>query len=1126
MKKKWIHDAILFGVKTKTWKIMRLCVLFLFLMISQVWAESGYSQQTKLTLKMDNARVLDVLDEIENNSEFYFLFNQKLVDVERKVDVNVTESSVERILTDLFTNTDVKHQVKDRMIILTTSKSGFGDKMVSLQQKAINGTVIDKDGQPLPGVTVLVKGTTNGTVTNVDGNYTLASVTEGATLVFSFVGMRSQEVIVSDQTSINITLEDETIGIDDVIVIGYGTAKRKDFTGSVSSLKLENSAVANIANLNALESLKGTISGLNIGASNAAGDEPSMLIRGTNSINGSNDPLVVLDGVIYLGSISDIDPNDIASYDILKDAVSAAVYGSRSANGVIAITTKRGSSQKPVISLSTSSSIQSWQNRPTVMKGEQWIEVVNARNGYDEGETGWMLGGEAENYAAGEERVWLDDVTQVGVIQDYQLAVSGAAKGLNYYMSSSYNNNKGVIVGDDFERISIVGKINTDITSWLKIGVDGSYSRRDYSGFSASVSSAQTMSPYGLMYRNDEGDLEKYPYTQSGINPLWGVDDGTRENINITQSTRLNSYASIDIPWVKGLNFRMNYLTNQTNSDVENFYYESYYVAEGYGEDRYDPSVLVGYLSKANGSIAASTTTSYVFDNILSYKNTFGKHSVEATAVATRDHKLYSYIESSGSDFSDNGNTSLGLGGLHKATTQKVDLDEVERANIGYLGRVSYSYNDKYFFTGSYRHDGASVFGNDNKWGNFGAVGMAWKISNESFMQNLDVLDNLKLKASWGQNGNQGISPYTTLSKVTNGNSSGIRYEFGDEEGTINYGMYQSTLGNQELGWESTEAMNLGFESAWLGNRIFLDVDFYNSNTSDQIFNRTIPVMTGFKTIYDSMGKVNNKGIDINLRTVNVQSKDLTWTTGITFWKNKNKLVELYGEDNDGDGIEDDDISNGLFIGESLGAIYGYDEDGIVQEDDTEYIGLTGSVAGNPKYKDHDGVDGITTDDRVILGYTDANFNLNISNTVSYKNFDFYMMVGGTFGGNNNYLKSNTDAYITGANTFNRNMTYKPYWTSDRPSNIYPSATFSGDSRFQGLQSKGFVRIQDISVSYTFDQPWVKSARINTLKVFLSAKNVATFTNWEGGDPETGATYTSNTYPVMSTYTFGANISF
>jgi len=406
-------------------------------------------------------------------------------------------------------------------------------------------------------------------------------------------------------------------------------------------------------------------------------------------------------------------------------------------------------------------------------------------------------------------------------------------------------------------------------------------------------------------------------------------------------------------------------------------------------------------LTSANGNIDNNKTFSYVLDNILNYKNTFKKHSIEATLVATRDYLRYEQVNSIGSDFAANGNTTLGVWGLAKATVQKVNVNITERANIGYLGRLSYSFNDKYFVTSSYRRDGASVFGANNKWADFAAFGGAWKISNETFLKNYTPLNSLKLKLSWGQNGSQGVGPYGTLSTIANGTSGNIRYEYSDAQGKINYGLYQNTLGNSDLGWESTSTWNTGFESAWLNNRLFIDFDVYSSQTTDQIFTRNIPVMTGFKTILASLGQVNNAGVEISLRSVNIKTKDLTWNTTVTYWKNKNKLVHLYGEDKNGDGKEDDDIANSRFIGKSLGAIYGYEQDGIVQATDIDYIALTGAAAGAPKYKDLDGVAGITAADRKILGYDKENFKLNMSNTLSYKNFEFYAMVTGSFGGNN-----------------------------------------------------------------------------------------------------------------------------
>jgi TonB-linked SusC/RagA family outer membrane protein len=837
--------------------------------------------------------------------------------------------------------------------------------------------------------------------------------------------------------------------------------------------------------------------------------------------------LIVLDGVVFLGSLADINPSDIASFDVLKDATSAAAYGSRSANGVIAITTKRGKVGKPVITFNSSTGFQSWQRRPEMMKGEEWINVVNARNKYTEGSTNWLKPGELANRAAGNETNWLDETTRTGVIQTYQAAVSGATEKVNYYLSTSYDDNKAIVKGDQFNRISVLGKIRTEITKWLEIGADGSYSKRDYSGNPANIGEAQTMSPYGVMYRDDQGNLEKYPYTQSAINPLWGVNDNTRTNTDILNSYRLNANALVTIPWVEGLTYRVNFLNNVTKNESGTFTNENYYVQEGESPNRYSPSVIQGFLTNANGNLNRNGISSYVLDNILNYKNTFGKHSIDVTLVATRDNQKYTLINTTGNNFAANGNTTLGLWGLHKATVQRVNLDAYQRSNIGYLGRLSYSFDDKYFFTGSYRRDGASVFGANNKFANFLAAGVAWKVTNEEFLKSFTPLNNLKVKFSYGQNGNQGIAPYGTLSTVANAASGGVRYEWSNTPGVINYGLYQSALGNADLGWETTTSWNAGFESAWLNNRLFLDMDAYYGATTDQIFTRNIPVMTGFKTIKTSMGQVNNTGLEITLRSVNYQSKDLTWGTSFTFWQNRNKLVKLYGEDKDGDGVEDDDIANSLFIGQPLGVIYGYEQDGIVQVGDTEYISLTGAAPGAPKYKDIDGVPGITADDRKIIGYAKENFRLNMSNTLSYKNFDLYVLVSGIFGGGDWYKKSNAAAYLTaGTGRFNDNMTSKEYWTPENASNTYPSAFFAGDGRFQGLQSRTFVRVQDATLSYRLKPELAAKAKMNSVKVFVSARNLATFTKWFGGDPETGTPVRENTFPVPSTYSVGANISF
>lgn len=1120
----------------KTVLIMKLTAIIMLAACLQVSAE-GYSQQ--ITLHVKNGSLEKVFAEIGKQSGYHFFFNERLLKDAKKVSLNLQDVPLKEALDACFNGQPFNYVIVKQIVVVKKKE----DKAEPILTRVlpvvitIKGRVTSEAGEPLPGASVRLKNSTIGTTTDAKGEFTL-SAPDGTNveLEISMLGYKSLSIKPENLSNVMVALKEESTTLENFVVIGYGTAKRQDFTGSVSSVKLEGSPLAQMPNMNALEAIKGNVSGLNIGATNAAGGEPSMIVRGQNSIGDPgnatttanlNKPLIVLDGTIYMGSLADINPNDIASFDILKDATSAAAYGSRSANGVIAITTKRGRQGKPVISFNTSTGWQTWQNRPVMMKGEEWIEVVNARNRYAPGSTNWLKPGEIANRDAGRETVWLDEVTRTGVIQSYQASVSGATQNVNYYLSTSYDDNKGIIKGDQFNRISVLAKVKTNITSWLEVGVDGSFNKRDYSGFAANVGEAQTMSPYGVMYRDDQGNLEKYPYTQSAVSPLWEVNSGTVDNEDIRNTYRMNAYAVVHVPWVKGLSYRATYLINQEDWREGRFYHEGYFVQEGEGLARYSPATVQGFLAQANGRLLNERTYSYVFDNILNYKNNFGKHGIDVTLVATRDYTRWNQIMNTGSNFAANGNTSLGMWGLHKATVQRITLDATERANIGYLGRVSYSFNNRYFFTGSFRRDGASVFGANNKWAHFGAAGLAWRVTEENFMKDIKPLNNLKLKVSWGQNGNQSIGPYGTLSTVANAASGGVRYEFSNTPGIINYGLYQNALGNADLGWETTTAWNVGFESSWLDERLFVDLDMYSSQTTDQIFTRNIPVMTGFKTIKTSLGQVNNKGMELTIRSVNMRNRDWSWNTGVTFWLNRNKLVKLYGEDLNGDGKEDDDIASGLFIGESLGAIYGYEQIGIVQEDDAEYIAQTGAAPGAPKYRDIDKNPGISADDRTILGYRKENFRLSLSNTVTYKDFDLYVMFAGVFGGNGWFMQPNDAAYLTsGTGRFNDNMTSKPYWTPENRSNTYPSAYFAGDGRFLGLQSRSFVRLQDVTLSWRVKQDWLRTIRVNNMKVFLSGKNLATFTNWFGGDPETGTPVRANTLPVPTTFSIGANLSF
>ena len=536
---------------------------------------SGTILSAQISLSMQNKSTREVIREIEKVSDYRFFYNDNLSGLNTKISVSAQGENIRDVLEQIKSQVQITYIIKENNQIVL-SAPGYVSSSTQQNTRKITGIIKDQSGEPVIGANIVEKGTTNGTITDIDGQYSL-EVGSNSILVVSYIGYITQEIPVGKNNTLDVLLREDTETLDEVIVIGYGTTKRKDFTGSVSSVKLENSPIALSPNLNALESLKGNVSGLDIGATNSAGGEPSMQMRGQKSISGSNDPLIVVDGVIFMGSINDINPNDIASYDVLKDATSAAAYGSRSANGVIIITTKRGKTGKPVVTFNATGSMQTWQNKPDLMKGEQWLESVMARN--NSSDLSWLKPQELANMEAGREINWLDASTRTGWVQDYQVAVSGAGEKMNYYLSAAYSDNQGVVIGDDYNRITALAKINTDITSWLQIGVDAAFTKSDYSGVGANIGEATQTSPYGVMYRNEsEKLLEKYPYTQSSVNALWNTDKSVRDNKDIRNNFRANAYAVVKLPWVEGLSYRFNYAGNLSKNQSGDFYYEGYFV--------------------------------------------------------------------------------------------------------------------------------------------------------------------------------------------------------------------------------------------------------------------------------------------------------------------------------------------------------------------------------------------------------------------------------------------------------------------------------------------------------------------------------------------------------------------
>lgn len=1008
-------------------------------------------------------------------------------------------------------NLFLKHIILVCMMLLGSSATLWG-------QVTVKGVVVDPSGEPIIGANILEVGTTNGTVTDFDGNFTLSVKQLGAELNFSYIGYVTQ--VAKATRDMKITLQEDNETLEEVVVVGYGVTKRKNFTGSVATVKVSEGGISMTAPNNALDMLRGVSPGLQMSQTGFAGQEPTIQIRGQKSISGSSQPLLVVDGVIFKGSINDIDPANVESMSVLKDATSLAAYGSQAANGVIMITTKKGNLGKPIINFKGSLAVLTPNYKPDLRDGYEYIERYNAQQGREPNDVSWMSNLERANYDKGEWTDWFDYATRTGLRQNYSLNISGATENMDYLVGVSHLDNKNFIKHNDYIRETVNARVNSKINKYIKAGLNFNFSTYKNDGVTPSV--GRMYSPWGEPYLSDGKTMRKYLIggtDTNQTNPLWSSENGVdRENRN--HAITMGGEIEIKLPWIEGLSYKMTGSYTVRNSKLRYFQHELNLIQATDGED-YSSTVTDRYLSQANGYITDTNNTSYVLDNILTYTREFGPHFVSATLVYTRDSDKQEGTTMTGLDFAGLGNTTLGFYGLNNAKTQEITtINYTLHNNVGYLGRINYSYRDTYHFNASVRRDGSSVFGSDKKWGVFPAVGVAWVISNEEFFKKaVPWATNTKLKLSWGKNGNQSIQPYGTLSRMNVGKAGGYVYYF---DNIAYFSQSLSTLGNPMLGWETTTSWNYGLETDLLKNRIHFEVDAYNASTTDQIFNRTIlPMGAGIRNQSSTMGRVDNWGIEASVNTTNIKTKDFMWTSGLQFTINRNKLKELYGDGKD-------DIQNQLFLNKSLGAIYGYKWIGVVQESDTNYMQANGARPGDPMYANLDGSeDGkISPADKTILGYAKESFRMSLSNTLIYKNWSLYFMLNGVFSGGmygkaqNNFAYGSQDGSMDYLNTNDH-----PYWTPENRSNTYLRPGYDvTNSDFIALQNYGFVRLQDVNLSYNFKQSWMKKVGIAGLQVYVSGSNLFCFApGWDFSDPEVRS---SRAQQLARTYTFGVNVRF
>lgn len=1007
------------------------------------------------------------------------------------------------------------------------------------QQITVHGKVLESATlAPLVGATVTVSGKPGGTVTGAGGVFSIkASV--GDQLIAEHIGFAKAQVAITGTDNVTITLAVSSQTLNDVVVVGYGTQKKKDLTGAITSVKLENSPLAILPNVNLLDALKGSMPGFNVGAVTNAGGNPSFNIRGQNSITAGKEPLVILDGVVFIGSFNEINPADIASVDILKDASAAAIYGSLAANGVIQITTKRGRGEKPTINFTATGGIQTYTNRPDMLSPEGYIQLRKDRFAADNPSSVFNINTnlppyELDAYNQGLTVDWFDEITRVAPFENFNLSVSGASSRFNYYISGSYMNQKGIVVGDQFHRYTGLAKIEARITDWLRTGVTLDFIDKNADGIAADFNTGTIMSPYGYKYVHDRGSsvpgfenfptqIERYPQGQTTVsNPLWKTQ---QDNLDRNQNYRSISFARVDVPWVKGLSYTFNYSLNRWEGHSANFQHENMFINTMLLNELSSPTT---HLVEANGNMSNSTRTDWYLNHLVNYKKLIGDHSFDLTLLEEEQSRITTGMSISAKDFSASGTSVLGYNSLElgNPANYSVSTSSGKLNQMASLARLNYVYRNRYHASFSIRQDGYSGFAEGHKYGLFRAGAVAWTASEEPFIRdNYKFVDNLKLRVSYGENGNPSVGAYATFPTINSNNTILLG-------GTTQRVVYLNNLANKNIDWEKTTALNIGLDFGIFKSKLTGTINVYNSNTTNLLLARAIPIINGFTTVLDNIGKVNNKGVEVQLNLLSYSTKQFTWNTGFNFWINRNKIVSLYGLDANKDGKEDDDVANARFIGKSLGANYTYVMDGIIQKDDAQYISVYGGKPGDIKFKDLNDDGKIDAKDRTIVGYDKPNYTMTLSNTLAYKGVELYFLFNYIAGGgkDNWYVGNNTYPYLpnalyggTAANWLN-----KSYWTPSNPSNTVTSVNYNNSAFNYGFpHSREFVRLQDLALSYTIPGSILSKARIASMKVYVSGKNLLTFTKWEGLDPESGTGFAqSSGYPVFKIITFGINASF
>jgi len=969
----------------------------------------------------------------------------------------------------------------------------------------IKGRVTNEKGEPLEGASVTEKGRSTGVTTDNQGRYSINLSKSEAVLLISHVGYQTQEAAAGGRSTIDIRLAAVNTQLNDVVVVGYGTQKKSDITGSVTSVPRDR--LSKIPVTNVLQALEGSVAGYTLTqTSSVPGSSANQQVRGLNSITASTTPLIILDGVPFPGQTNDISPSTIESIEVLKDASATAIYGTRGSSGVILITTKRGATGKPTISYSgfaggetIAHEVKPMDATAFKIKNVIWNQQTGGTNTNINSDS-VVNATEVANHRAGKVTDWLKLIKQPGYIQSHNLNFSGGTKDVRYFINGEYTKEKGVLKGYQYTRVSLRSNLNANLTDWLAVGTSLFYTNNNTDGGHSDLTLAGQMSPYGQPY-NPDGTYDILPMYGNTLytNPLLGLYKPTKNRNNNLTGTGYIDVTPIQVP---GLKYRLN---------------GSY----TYLPSRYD--TYTGRNANDNQGTAlvyAGESTSWILENILSYTKDLRRHHFDLTALysAQKTQSFNSLITARG--FVNDG---LGFNNTGAATTQTTQSN-FPTANTSYpslalpsqllsqMGRLNYSYAGKYLLTATVRRDGYSAFGNlTDKYGTFPSVAVGWNVNKEDFMSNISFVNLLKIRASRGTTGNSAINPFQT--QTTQGVT---QYVYNNQTAT---GLIASNLGNANLKWESTTGTNLGIDFAVMNNRIAGTVEAYQTKTSNLLLARQLPSPSGYASVLQNIGKLQNRGLDVTLNTVNVKTRNFTWQTTVVFSTYKNKLLQLYGDNKD-------DIGNSWFLGKSLGAIYTYQLQGIWQTGEDPSGVDPSAKPGYLKFADRDHSHTITAaGDRTIVGYTNPKWTGGITNTFSYKSLSLRIFIQ-TVQGNrrNNQYYDNADQ--SGAINLPASV---GYWTAANNNNSRPSLAYTNPYNYAYPSKANFTRIKDITLNYVLPQEMVSKWGFGNITAYVSGRNIHTWTPWLGWDPE--ANYQSlpfgtyNNYPLVASYVFGLNFS-